>query len=188
MEKIKGRKCEFGYIQKQKTFQSLMLLLFVAVGVGLFLAGLLITGTRANIFTVIAVLMVLPAAKRVVALVVMVPRKGVDRDRYEKVSQASGGGILFTDYVFTSSEKIMHLDFLLIKNGNVLGVTASSRQDVDYMKKYLADSVHKAASEFHTKVFDSDEEMLRHLDRLTQVEADEGRTEKVREYLHSLAV
>lgn len=181
-------KCEYGYIRNQKKINMIWLFVFVLIGIAIFVCGYLLTKTRANIFTVIAVLMVLPAAKRVVALVVMVPRKGVDRDRYEKVSQASGGGILFTDYVFTSSEKIMHLDFLLIKNGNVLGVTASSRQDVDYMKKYLADSVHKAASEFHTKVFDSDEEMLRHLDRLTQVEADEGRTEKVREYLHSLAV
>jgi hypothetical protein len=181
-------KCEYGYIRNQKKINMIWLFVFVLIGVAIFVCGYLLTKTRANIFTVIAVLMVLPAAKRVVALVVMVPRKGVDRERYEKVSQAVGGGILFTDYVFTSSEKIMHLDFLLIKNGNVLGVTASSRQDVDYMKKYLTDSVHKAASEFHTKVFDSDEEMFRHLNRLTQVEADEGRTEKVREYLHSLAV
>lgn len=181
-------KCEFGYIKNQKKINIIWLFVFVLIGVAIFVCGYLLTRTRANIFTVIAVLMVLPAAKRVVALVVMMPRKGVDRERYEKVSQAAGGDILFTDYVFTSSEKIMHLDFLLIKNGNVLGVTAPSRQDVEYMKKYLTDSVHKAASEFHIKVFGSDEEMLRYLDKLTQVEADQERTEKVREYLHSLAV
>lgn len=181
-------KCEFGYIKNQKKINIIWLFVFVLIGVAIFVCGYLLTRTRANIFTVIAVLMVLPAAKRVVALVVMMPRKGVDRERYERVSQVAGGDILFTDYVFTSSEKIMHLDFLLIKNGNVLGVTAPSRQDVEYMKKYLTDSVHKAASEFHIKVFGSDEEMLRYLDKLTQAEADQERTEKVREYLHSLAV
>ena len=82
----------------------------------------------------------------------------------------------------------MHLDFLLIRNGNVLGVTAPSRQDVEYMKKYLADSVHKAAPDFHITVFDTDGQMIRHLDKLAQTEADPERTEKVREYLRSLAV
>ena len=181
-------KSEFGYIQNQKKINVIWLLVFVLIGVAIFICGYLLTKTRANIFTVIAVLMVLPAAKRVVALVVMMPRKGVERQRYDKVLQASGEGILFTDYVFTSTEKIMHLDFLLIKNGNVLGVTASSRQDVEYMKKYLADSVHREAPEFHVKVFEKDEQMLQYLNKLTQTETDPERTEKVREYLSSLAV
>lgn len=181
-------KCEFGYIRNQKKINMIWLLVFVLIGVAIFICGYLLTKTRANIFTVIAVLMVLPAAKRVVALVVMMPRKGVERERYEKVSQAVREGILFTDYVFTSTEKIMHLDFLLIKNGNVLGVLAPFRQDVEYMKKYLTDSVHKAAPEFHIKVFENDEKLIQYLDKLTQTEADPERTEKVREYLHSLAV
>ena len=181
-------KCEFGYIRNQKKINMIWLLVFVLIGVAIFICGYLLTKTRANIFTVIAVLMVLPAAKRVVALVVMMPRKGVERERYDKVSQAAREGILFTDYVFTSTEKIMHLDFLLIQNENVLGVMAPFRQDVEYMKKYLADSVHKAAPEFHIKVFESDERLIQYLDKLTQTEADPERTEKVREYLHSLAV
>ncbi len=181
-------KGEFGYIRNQKKINLIWLAAFILIGVAIFICGYLLTKTRANIFTVIAVLMVLPAAKRVVALVVMMPRRGVERERYERMSQAAGEGILFTDYVFTSTEKIMHLDFLLIRNGNVLGVTAPSRQDVEYMKKYLADSVHKAAPDFHITVFDTDGQMIRHLDKLAQTEADPERTEKVREYLRSLAV
>ena len=177
-------KGEFGYIRNQKKINLIWLAAFILIGVAIFICGYLLTKTRANIFTVIAVLM----AKRVVALVVMMPRRGVERERYDRMSQAAGEGILFTDYVFTSTEKIMHLDFLLIRNGNVLGVTAPSRQDVEYMKKYLADSVHKAAPDFHITVFDTDGQMIRHLDKLAQTEADPERTEKVREYLRSLAV
>lgn len=181
-------KCEFGYIKNQKKINLIWLFVFILIGMAIFVCGYLLMRTRANIFTVIAVLMVLPAAKRIVALVVMVPRKSVERDRYDRIRQEAGDGILFTDYVFTSTEKIMHLDFVLIKNGNVLAVTAPSMQDVEYMKKYLADSVQKAAPGFHVRVFDRDEELIRYLDKLTQMEAEPERTEKVREYLHSLAV
>lgn len=177
-----------GYIRNRKKIDFLWLMGFVLLGIGIFLAGYLLTHVRANIFTVLAVLMVLPAAKRVVALVVLLPRKGVDRERYEKVQSLVKSGNLYVDYVFTSTEKIMHLDFLLVKNGNVLGVIASSKQDVVYMKKYLTDCVHKVAPNYHVRVFENDEELLHHVKRLTQMEVEEEKEKELLEYLYSLAM
>lgn len=185
---MKIEKCEPGYIKKQKKVNLIWLLAYVLIGIVIFLIGFFWTHTRANIFTVAAVLMVLPAAKRIVALVVMLPRKGVEKERFDRVREAAGECVLLTDYVFTSTEKIMNLDFVLIKNGNVLGVTAPSKQDVEYMKKYLEDSVHKVAPSFRVKVLDSDEQLVKQLSRLTQIEAEPEREEKVVEYLRSLAV
>lgn len=45
--------------------------IFVVLGVAIFLTGYLWSGVRANIFTVMAVLLVLPAAKHLVALIAM---------------------------------------------------------------------------------------------------------------------
>ena len=86
MEQWKGTKCQFGYINKQKKFQFAMLMLYVLIGVGLFLIGLAVHKTRANLFTVLGILMVLPAAKRVIALVLMVPRKSVEKERLDRKS------------------------------------------------------------------------------------------------------
>lgn len=195
MEKIKGRKCEFGYIQKQKTFQSLMLLLFVAVGVGLFLAGLLITGTRANIFTVLGILMVLPAAKRIIALVVMVPRRSVDKDRYDQMRETvSEEGVLYTDYVFTSPDKIMSFDFLIIQNQNVMGVLSEKKQEQAYILDYLQKGVDSQVSGYHVKLFSSDEEFYKFYRRMAGEDSQErdeesvAKQDKVSEYLKVLAV
>lgn len=177
-----------GYISSRKKIDFLWLLGFILLGIGIFLAGYFFTHVRANIFTVLAVLMVLPAAKRVVALVVLLPKKGVSPERYEKLQPFVEPGTLYADYVFTSTEKIMHLDFLLIKNGNVMGVLAPSRQDVVYLKKYLEDCVHKVAPNYHVKVFASDEELIHYVERLTQIEADAGKEKELLEYLHSLAM
>lgn len=195
MEKIKGRKCEFGYIQKQKTFQSLMLLLFVAVGVGLFLAGLLITGTRANIFTVLGILMVLPAAKRIIALVVMVPRRSVDKDRYDQMRETvSEEGVLYTDYVFTSPDKIMSFDFLIIQDQNVMGVLSEKKQEQAYILDYLQKGVDSQVSGYHVKLFSSDEEFYKFYRRMAGEDGQErdeesvAKQDKVSEYLKVLAV
>lgn len=177
-----------GYISSRKKIDFLWLMAFVLLGIAIFLTGYFLTHVRANIFTVLAVLMVLPAAKRVVALAVLLPKKGVSRERYEKILPLAEGGTLYTEYVFTSSEKIMHLDFLLIKNGNVLGVTAPSKQDLTYMKKYLTDCVHKVAPDYHVKIFESDKELIHQAERLTQVKAEAGKEEKLLQYLYSLAM
>lgn len=49
--------------------------IFVVLGVAIFLTGYLWSGVRANIFTVMAVLLVLPAAKHLVALIAMFRKK-----------------------------------------------------------------------------------------------------------------
>lgn len=177
-----------GYIKNQKKVSLLWLLLFVVIGLVIFLIGYFLTHTRANIFTVAAVLMVLPAAKRIVNLIVMLPRASVAQERYDRMKDAVGDAVLYTDYVFTSTEKIMHLDFVVIKNGNVLGVIAPSKQDVDYMKKYVSDSIHKMAPDFKVRLFDTDEQLINYLSKMSRVEAAPAREEKIAEYLHSLAV
>lgn len=185
---MKIEKGTLGYIKKRKQVDLLWLLLFVILGVGIFLTGYFLTHVRANIFTVLSVLMVLPAAKRIVALIVLLPRRGVSQERYEKIKAFTENGTLFVDYIFTSTDKIMHLDFLLVKNGNVLGVTASSRQDVEYMKKYLTDCVKKTTSGYHVRIFGTDEELISHLQHLTKAEAGESKEKALIECLHSLAM
>ena len=181
-------KCTLGYLTKRKKAEILWIVFFVVLGVAIFLTGYLWSGVRANIFTVMAVLLVLPAAKHLVALIAMYRKKGVTKERYDKVKEAAGQAVLYTDYVFTSTEKIMHLDFLLVKNGNVLGVIAKSKQDVPYLKQYLTDVVKKTAPSYHVRLFESDEKLISHLQRLTQEEASENSEKSLVDYLHSLAM
>lgn len=181
-------KCCPGYISNRKKISALWLLLYAAIAAGIFLAGYFFTHTRANVFTVLAVLLVLPAAKRVVNLVVMLPKKSVSKERYDAVEKEAGEAVVLTDYVFSSTEKIMHLDFVVIKNGNVMAVAAPSKQDIDYMKKYFTDCVHKAAS-YHVAFFETDEQLIKRLAGLEdRVEDEQEKVEKLTEHLRSLAV
>lgn len=181
-------KCCPGYISNRKKISALWLLLYVAIAAGIFLAGYFLTHTRANVLTVLAVLLVLPAAKRVVNLVVMLPKKSVDMERYDAVKKEAGEAVILADYVFTSTEKIMHLDFVVIKNGNVLAVAAPSKQDEDYMKKYFTDNVHRAASSYHVAFFETDEQLIKRLIRLPKEAGGLETDEKMVEHLRSLAV
>lgn len=196
MKNIKGTKCEPGYIKKQKVFQSLMLLLYVVIGVGLFLIGYLITGTRANVFTVLGILMVLPGAKRVIALVLMLPRRSVEQERYDKMKDmVSEQAVLLTDYVFTSPDKVMSFDFVIVQDENVMGILSKKKQDVKYVTEYLQKGVDDTVSGYRVRVFSSDDEFAgfyrRMMSAKTEKEQDKADVDKqdaVVKYLKILAV
>ena len=49
----------------------------------------------------------------------------------------------------SSTLMVKRLDQGGVKNGNVLGVIAKSKQDVPYLKQYLTDVVKKTAPSYH---------------------------------------
>lgn len=188
MNQWKGTKCEPGYIQKQKVFQSLMLLVYIAIGVGLFLLGLWITGTRANVFTVLGILMVLPGAKRVIALVVMLPHQSVERAQYEALKKVvSPQAVILADYVFTSPDKIMSFDFVVVEDKQVTGIAPGKADDIPYMTDYLKKGIAAIAPEFEVRIVVNEAEYLRQYKSHGESPQAE-KTEEVVEYLTILAV
>lgn len=189
MEQWKGTKCQSGYINKQKKFQFAMLMLYVLIGVGLFLIGLAVHKTRANLFTVLGILMVLPAAKRVIALVLMVPRKSVERERFEKVRAAlPESAALLTDYVFTSTEKVMSLDFVIVMNKNVYGIKDGKKTDDAYVEKYLSETISAEARGYRVQLFENDEAFLKMLKRSERKEAAPEECSLQEKVVHDLTI
>ncbi|MCR5796889.1 MAG: hypothetical protein K6G63_03090 [Eubacterium sp.] len=188
LEKYSGKKCEFNYINKQKKFHAIVLVLFVVFALLVFFAGLMITHTRANIYTVISILMVLPAAKRVVSLVVMVPNKSVSKDRAEHLSALLGSeDVLLLDYVFSSRDKLLSLDYVVVSGKQIMGVKSQRGCDEAYMKQYLSETVSKISDSYSVKIFENDEKFENFYQKATGREA-EADQEKVVEQLKILAV
>ena len=185
---VKIEKGSIGYIKNNIKKNLLLTFIWIIIGFGIFVIGMYLNNfNRANILTVLAVLAVLPAAKRIVALVVFLPRKGITEERKERIQENLGGGKMICEYVFTSTEKIVHLDFLLIKNGNVMGVVGKSKQDEKYLEKYLKELVKKK-SEYPVYLFKNDQELIEFSEKLDDAENDLDANEELAEYLLTFAV
>jgi len=133
----------FGYIKKSKIRHSLWILMLLVIAVVMFITGLFIHKfDRANICTVLAVLMLLPAVKHMVAIIVMFPYKSISKERYDNIkNMINENTILMTDMVITSPEKVMGLDFILITDNQLLGLTTYKNQDRNYIEEYLKKSL-----------------------------------------------
>lgn len=184
-----AKKGEFGYINQRKKKTIAASVAILAVAAAIFVTGLFLNKmSKANIFTILAVLCVLPWAKQIVALVVLFPYHSVTRERYDKVAVMVGKPVrLYTDLVITSSEKIMNLDFAVVGYGQVIALVGKNGQDVAYIRRYLSEGVANWGG-YKVKVLESEKLFFDEVMKLDVKETDEGEAERVNSYLLSLMV
>ncbi|MCQ2421631.1 MAG: hypothetical protein MJ064_01385 [Lachnospiraceae bacterium] len=179
--KYKGEK---GYIQYKKLTQSLVVLVFVAAGLSIFFICREILGTGRNLGTVFAVLLTLPAAKALVNLLLFIPYQPIPEELSAKLNEV----LLPTDkayyeMVFTSTERVMHLDFLCVR-GNQLIAYLINGKNTEKITSYFEASLKKRGEDVHMHVFRKEEELLR---RLKSCEGGEA-SEEVQEFVRMILV
>lgn len=143
MKKQKLERGEYGYLKERKQRALFGTILMVLIGVAIFILGLLLNKMEAtNLFSVIAVCMVIPAAKYFVSYVVLFPYQSMDEETKQRLaSYARETDTVFYDVVFTSSEKVMHLDCIYVTGHQIIGYTSRAKDNIqiiqDYFKKEL---------------------------------------------------
>lgn len=187
---MKVKKGEFGYLNRRKRGALLGIIFLAAIALAIYIAGLLLNKmSNRNVFTIIAILFALPIAKQIVAVIVLFPYHSVGQERYRKVvDQLPERMELMTDLVITSSEHVMHLDFLVLGQNQVVGMLGDGNQQLSEVRSYLKNGVHNWGSDYKVKIVESEKLFLQELRNLSEAETDQEEEERVRSYLHSLIV
>ncbi len=187
---MKAEKGAYGYIVSRKKRVILWMVCLVGIALAIYILGLILNKmSYRNIFTVAAVLFVLPIAKQMVALILLFPYHSVQQERYQKVADKLPEGVeLFTDLVITSSEKVMHLDFIVVGQKQVIGLLGDGKQQLSDVRPYLTKGVQNWGSDYKVKIVDSEKIFLQELQNITQVDVDSEEEALVKSYLTSLIV
>lgn len=183
-------KGEYGYLSYKKRMFFLRIIGCVLLGLSIFVIGLLVKRTHRNIASVFAMLMVLPAAKEMVSLIVMMHYRSVPKKRYEEMKKyVKEGTNFYTDVIFTSPEKIMCLDFLVEVKGKIIGLKAKGNQDLVYMNQYLEKGVRNWGYHYTVKLFEEEEVFKKELQKLIpNEEVKDAEQKAVLDYVFSLIV
>ena len=148
--KQKLEKGAYGYLKSKKKDALLHTLLMAGIGIAIFVIGLLLNKMEvANIFTVFAFLMVLPAAKSFVTVIVLFPYQAISQEKKNSLEQyARKQDVVLYDVVFTSAEKIMHLDCVYITQHQVIGYTSRKKDNIKIMQEYLQKELKSRCLDF----------------------------------------
>lgn len=189
MKKIKLERGQYGYLKERKQKALTGTLLMVLIGLAIFGLGLLLNKMEAtNVFTVIAICMVMPAAKYFVSYVVMFPYKPISLEAKERLdSYAKEGDTVLYDVVFTSSEKVMHLDCIYVTGHQIIGYTSREKDNVPVMLEYLKKELKLRAISY-TVYITAEEKQLKDRMKLRGEENTEGNIAAKEEVLSMLRV
>lgn len=176
-----------GYIAWQKFFQFSMTLGLAIISLGLFIFGYISNDfSNANIFTILSMLMVLPAAKYLVSLIVLFPYKSSQIQQYEDINKLIKGGVTrYADVVMTSKEKVMNFDFILIGDKRVIGLMGKKKQDLTYMEEYLKKGIQNYGVGYQVEIYQDFTKFKENVAELVPLQEDKV-TKDVVAYIRSL--
>lgn len=187
----KAVKGTYGYLRQKKYLVLFRTVIYFAAALALFFAGVITTGTRKNLLTVVAVLGLLPASKSFVNLVMYLKASGCSLSAMETIKEAEGGLAGMYDMYFTSYRENFAVSHMVAQGKNICGYTESGSCDCraceEHLETMLKQSGHK---DMTIKIFT---DLNKYCERLKQLDSleHEGTREKddeVRTVLYDISL
>lgn len=126
-----------GYIQYRKKKLLFMTLLEFAVVIALLILGIIQTGTRLNLLTVVAIVGCLPACKMLVGLITILPYQTADPEVVEEIENKAPLLTTAYDTIITSRERIMPVTAVVIAGNTVFGYAPDKKTDPEEAAKHI---------------------------------------------------
>lgn len=136
---MKIEKGQPGYLKALKTKYLTGALAEFAIVAAVFILGYVQTKTKQNLFTIVAVVGCLPAAKMLVEYITVYPHRGIEPEKYMEIEEKAPLVMRLYDMLITSTEKAMPVDALVISGHVVCGYTGSLRTDEAVLSKHIKD-------------------------------------------------
>lgn len=130
-------KGDAGYIRTRKKKILLKTICEFGIVVALLILGIIETGSRQNLLTVVAVLGCLPASKALVELILVLPHRSITKEQATEIEQHANLLTRIYDMVFTSEKKIMPVEAIVISGNTICGYSSNAKVDLNFLAKHL---------------------------------------------------
>lgn len=155
----------FEYIKKQRIFEIIKTIILFAMAMGIFIIGYVTVGTKKNLWTVFAILAMLPACKSFVGVVMFARYKSLTKDIYELYLSKAGSINCLYENVLTTSKKSYYIPVLACCDNTVIAYMPTSksiecREIKEHLETVLKNGGHKGVV---VKIFDKEDDFLNRL-------------------------
>lgn len=162
-----------GYLNGKKRLSALYTILLFVVALSLFFAGYAVTGTEQNLLTIFAVLGLLPACKSIITTFMYVKAKGTEGEFVKKHDALLNNCLHSYDLVFTTYERSYNVPYLVIRSGNVCGLSVDTKKDMSPLEKHIETCLAKEKHHANIVIFKKEEEFLHRVEQLSKLEDKE---------------
>lgn len=176
----RAEKGTYGYVdyQKQKLlFKTLGEFLAVSF---IFCGGYLICGTKNNICTVIAIVLVLPAVRSLVRYLMFMKAKSPDKEQYELLAGKTAGFPLLSDCILTCRSKNVYVPFAVVTDTMIYCYAKDCVLSATDFESGISEFIASCGDTVSVKLFTEFELFLKRASSLRPVENKEKKTERIK--------
>jgi hypothetical protein len=153
---MKVAKGDAGYIRARKRKILLKTVLEFGIVVALLILGIIETGSRQNLLTVVAILGCLPASKALVELIMVLPHHSISEEMAAEMELNASLLTRVYDMVFTSEKIIMPVEAIVISGNTICGYSSNAKVDINFITKHLNQYLHmNRFDKVSVKIFDN---------------------------------
>ena len=127
MKKVK--KGEFGYLAYKKSRNMIKTIIAFVVVLVIFIIGFIIWKSKNNYLTMLAVVLVQPAAKFAVSYFVLIPHKNCDLELKNEIEERKGELNSVYDLVVSNKQKPVGIMAAVISDNQILAYTSAPKAD-----------------------------------------------------------
>lgn len=150
----------YGYIKKQTVFEIFKTIILFAMAFGIFMIGYLTLGTRKSLWSVFAVLSLLPASKSLVGLIMLLRFRSLTNEQFEKYRLAAGSIPVIYENVITTSTRAFYLPVICCIASTVTAYAATDKQGIGELKTHMESVLSKGGHKAVVKIFDDENDFL----------------------------
>lgn len=135
-------KGHYGYIEKRKKQLLLQALILLAGVAGFMILGYVITGSNKNLFTLVAVMTVIPMVMQLVQLIAIAKYHSRPEEEYAQVKELAGNGLLNTGLVIANKDGPSYeIGYAYVHSSGIYLYCANEKLDIakteEYIRNYL---------------------------------------------------
>lgn len=170
---------KYGYISYNKKRYGMKAAIEIAIIIAIVSVGYIITKTKLNYFTVVAVVLALPAGRAIVNFIMAFPHKSLSEEYYKKVAELEDENVkIVYDLVITSYEKVMKIPSLAIKGNTICAYTTDDNMDINKATKYIKDILANNGCASSIKIYKDFEDYLARIKEMKNNLDSEEKSEK----------
>ena len=164
------KKGEWGYINSRKLLVSIRTAIMYIAAIGIYIIGIKTCGTYKNIWTIVAILSILPASKSMVNLIMFFRFKSLPKNDYSLLCEHIKDIPAIYELPFTTYERTYFVEAIVCTNNTIIGYRTednSKRGNNKTLETHLSEVLTiDNYKNFTVKIFDSRKAFLNRVDEM----------------------
>ena len=158
----------YGYIRKQLIFEIIKTLILFAMAFGIFFIGYFTLHTKKSLWSVFAVLALLPACKSLVGVIMLARFSSLTPAEFEEFSHVVEDLPVLYENILTTKDKTYYLPVICYAANSLIAYSTYQNAEANRLKEHLDDVMKKGGHNVTVKIYSDRKAFLERVAQLKE--------------------